>query len=221
MLIGTYETFGEDFEQLLERQNFFDFEIEAKDGKIGVNQEFVKARIGIENLNKKLIWKSNTKKEVFDFMRFLYSGKMREKTVLEKISGQLQLKEWEKKAGKIKLVEDLRKLYEDDISKDFTIICFGQEIKVHKFVLCARSDLYYGMFTSINDSSNRVKDYSGKSPETFRSLVRFIYLDQIQEPISQKIFLELQDAHDYYQLNENTSLKYNLFKVFARSQKLN
>ncbi|KAJ5070266.1 hypothetical protein M0811_11114 [Anaeramoeba ignava] len=61
------------------------------------------------------------------------------------------------------------------------------------------------MFLNVQDSSNKVHDYSNKSFETIHQLIYFFYHDEFEkEHIRKNNIDELQDAKDYYQLNENS-----------------
>ncbi|KAJ5078379.1 speckle-type poz protein [Anaeramoeba ignava] len=79
------------------------------------------------------------------------------------------------KKGRKGILKDLSKLYQQESTKDFTIICEEEkEIKVHKLILILRSELFKGMFQlNVQDSSNRVHDYSGKSFETIQTINLF------------------------------------------------
>ncbi|KAJ5067021.1 ankyrin repeat ph and sec7 domain containing protein secg-related [Anaeramoeba ignava] len=108
------------------------------------------------------------------------------------------------KKGRKGILEDLHKLYQENETKDFTIIISEEkEIKVHKLILILRSELYKGMFLSVNDSSNQVHDYSKKSNETIQQLIHFLYHDKFdkEKEIKKEEFYDLKD---YYQLNQNS-----------------
>ncbi|KAJ5076377.1 hypothetical protein M0811_06376 [Anaeramoeba ignava] len=116
----------------------------------------------------------------------------------------------ELKKGRRGILKDLQKLYQNESTKDFTIICGEEEkeIKVHKLILIIRSELFKGMFLSVQDSSNQVHDYSGKSFETLNQLIYFLYHDEFNEKeINQE---EFEDVKDYYQLNENSIIDFLL-----------
>ncbi|KAJ5072900.1 ankyrin repeat-containing protein [Anaeramoeba ignava] len=102
------------------------------------------------------------------------------------------------------LRKDIEKLFYEDESKDFEIIAENEEIKVHKMVLIARSELFYGMFLNVNDDSNQVNDYSGKSKESIKEFIKFLYFDRIDLNISEDVVEEFEDAHEYYQLNQKS-----------------
>ncbi|KAJ5079004.1 ankyrin repeat ph and sec7 domain containing protein secg-related [Anaeramoeba ignava] len=102
------------------------------------------------------------------------------------------------------LRKDISKLFYEDETKDFKIICEDEEIKVHKLILIARSELFYGMFLNVNDDSNQVNDYSGKKKQSIKEFIKFLYFDKIDMNISEEIIEEFYDFDKYYQLNEKS-----------------
>ncbi|KAJ5079587.1 leucine-zipper-like transcriptional regulator 1 [Anaeramoeba ignava] len=91
--------------------------------------------------------------------------------------------------------------------KDFIIISEDKEIKVHKLILQARSELFRGMFVSVNDNSNRVNDYSDKSNESLSYFIKFLYYDEIDYGMKESIYDDLEELQDFYQLNERSFLR--------------
>ncbi|KAJ3426137.1 claret isoform a [Anaeramoeba flamelloides] len=92
-----------------------------------------------------------------------------------------------------------------------------EEILVHKFILMARSGLFRGFFGFVQENQNekkmqQVKDYSGKSIDTLKTLIKYFYTNKIElkelkvyeDP--ELIVDELFDAVEYYQLNDNSNL---------------
>ncbi|KAJ5071634.1 ankyrin repeat [Anaeramoeba ignava] len=119
------------------------------------------------------------------------------------------------KKGRKGIIKDLSKLYEENETKDFTIICSRKRIKVHKLILIIRSELFKGMFLlNVEDKSNQVHDYSGKSFETIYQLIHFIYHDKFDKSkkIRQETKKEYLDLKDYYQLNQNSIINLILNK---------
>ncbi|KAJ5068430.1 ankyrin repeat protein [Anaeramoeba ignava] len=111
------------------------------------------------------------------------------------------------KEGRKGILKDLSKLYQQNETKDFTIICEEKEIKVHKLILQIRSELFKGMFElNVNDTSNQVHDYSGKSFETIQELIYFLYHDEFEKEIPKEIFEEFEDLKDFYLLNPKSIL---------------
>ncbi|KAJ5077282.1 hypothetical protein M0811_00602 [Anaeramoeba ignava] len=69
------------------------------------------------------------------------------------------------------------------------------------------SELFRGMFLNVNDSSNQVHDYSGKSFETLNQLIYFFYHDEFDESkLNQEVIEELEDVKNYFQTNQNSKL---------------
>ncbi|KAJ5073283.1 hypothetical protein M0811_08967 [Anaeramoeba ignava] len=83
-----------------------------------------------------------------------------------------------------------------------------------------RSELFQGMFLSVQDSSNQVHDYSGKSFETIHQLIYFLYHDEFDETkeITKEIIQEFEDLKDYYQLNQNSIIDLHLFHLINKFQ---
>ncbi|KAJ5073084.1 btb and math domain containing [Anaeramoeba ignava] len=104
------------------------------------------------------------------------------------------------------LNENMQRIYFSEKEKDFIIQREEKEIKFPKLILIMRSELYRGMFLSVTeDSSNQVNDYSELSDEAFEILEYWIYTNQIKEgiEITQEIIDELEQASDYFELNES------------------
>ncbi|KAJ5071635.1 ankyrin repeat [Anaeramoeba ignava] len=124
------------------------------------------------------------------------------------------------KKGRKGIIKDLSKLYEENETKDFKIIFDNEkEIKVHKLILIIRSELFKGMFLNVQDKSNQVHDYSGKSFETIQEFIYFIYHDKFSKNIKKEkeiILEEYFDLKDYYQLNQNS-----IIDLFLKEEKEN
>ncbi|KAJ5073734.1 ankyrin repeat ph and sec7 domain containing protein secg-related [Anaeramoeba ignava] len=129
----------------------------------------------------------------------------------------------EKKKGRNGLINDLKILYEKNESKNFIINVENDNeikpIKVDKIILIARSEVFRGMFLSVEDDSNQVKDYSGKSYQTIQKFIHFLYLDDVD--ISDAIFEEFEDIIDYYQLNEQSRMRILLDQHYYIKSNLN
>ncbi|KAJ5071633.1 ankyrin repeat [Anaeramoeba ignava] len=124
------------------------------------------------------------------------------------------------KKGRKGIIKDLSKLYKENETKDFKIIFDNEkEIKVHKLILIIRSELFKGMFQlNVEDKSNQVHDYSGKSFQTIYQLIHFIYHDKFSKNIKKEkeiILEEYFDLKDYYQLNQNS-----IIDLFLKERKL-
>ncbi|KAJ5073273.1 hypothetical protein M0811_08955 [Anaeramoeba ignava] len=106
------------------------------------------------------------------------------------------------KIGINPLLDDLKRLMNEEETKDFQIISNNQKIKIHKIILIARSELFRGMFISVTeDKSNSVHEYSNKKTKTIQNLVNFFYTDEIPKIKNKTILKELKECVDYFQLN--------------------
>ncbi|KAJ5068432.1 hypothetical protein M0811_12290 [Anaeramoeba ignava] len=71
---------------------------------------------------------------------------------------------------------------------------------------------------NVNDTSNQVHDYSGKSFETIQELIYFLYHDKIDETkLTKEIFEEFTDVKDFYQLNPKSILGSYLLDFYSKN----
>ncbi|KAJ5070653.1 ankyrin repeat-containing protein [Anaeramoeba ignava] len=206
----------EDFIKLFRRQELTDYEIKCIDGTISVHKIILLSRIkeiGIENFTFHL--SKLEKKEANEILMFVYSGLIKKNYVkLVDFFAKMGIKKelfW-KKIGRKGLLFDFKRLFEDEESKDFEIILENSQIKAHKTILIARSELFRGMFNSVQDDSNQVHDYSGFSSDTIEVLIKFIYLDEIEESLDDLVLNELFDSCEYFQLNRYSKIHGELFE---------
>ncbi|KAJ3428874.1 kelch domain-containing protein [Anaeramoeba flamelloides] len=104
-----------------------------------------------------------------------------------------------------KLKTDLIKFYDEESSKDFTIIVDEVEILVHKDILIAFSELYRDMFYTIDEEENTVKEASKRKPKSIKALIEFFYTRDIID-MEFDIAVDLLDAVQYYGLNINSPI---------------
>ncbi|KAJ5077536.1 di- and tripeptidase dug2-related [Anaeramoeba ignava] len=200
---------SQDFQNLFTRQELCDCTISTLGGSFGIHKYFVNSRLKIDDIDKyKQIFSSKIIEEATEFFDWVYSGVTKKEDLISEFLRQMKIKNnFEKINDRQSLSNDLKKIYQDDSTKDFTIFVQGKPIKVHKFILLARTDLYRGMFLSVTeDKSNQVNDYSGNSFETVHALIEFLYFAELKKGLKKSVLNELIDAPNYYQLNENTKL---------------
>ncbi|KAJ5073274.1 small gtp binding protein rab8 [Anaeramoeba ignava] len=206
----------EDMKQLFERKELCDFEIECKDDqnplskfKIPVHKLIIQNRLRIDEnqLENQFysILSRDSKQNVDVLLKWIYFGKV----LLSNLS---IFEEWKKKLSNISkvkikiginpLLDDLKRLMNEEETKDFQIISNNQKIKIHKIILIARSELFRGMFISVTeDKSNSVHEYSNKKTKTIQNLINFFYTDEIPKIKNKTILKELKECVDYFQLN--------------------
>ncbi|KAJ6228905.1 ankyrin repeat [Anaeramoeba flamelloides] len=202
----------EEFKQLFERKELTDSTL--KD--IPIHKLLVEFRTGqtIEKLEE--IFKEDSQEDINSFLKFIYFNLVENENKIRKICYKIGIKNYQNK----NLQYDLQKLYKCDQTKNFIIKTESKkEIKIHKFLLLARSELFRGMFLSIIEDQKFVTDFSNRSPITIRTWVKFLYLDYLdletEEEIKNKnlILDELDDAIDYYQFHKKTRLIHELAEL--------
>ncbi|KAJ3426336.1 hypothetical protein M0812_28790 [Anaeramoeba flamelloides] len=97
---------------------------------------------------------------------------------------------------------DLERLYNDEKSKTFSIIVKEKPLPIHPMILAARSELYRGLFLTVNDFGKSVSDLSNRSYKAIHTLVKYCYLDTIQAADT-AILIELLGVVGYYGLKDS------------------
>ncbi|KAJ6254935.1 ankyrin repeat-containing protein [Anaeramoeba flamelloides] len=235
-LIVSYLSIVKEFHKTLELAENTDLEIKTHlNETIKVHSLMIKIRLQENELSMEQICKKigqYSKSEIIDFLKWTYGGYIGYHNIeanlknieIAKDIGMSEL-QFKKKSGKIGLLNDLKKLFQDKESMDFSIIVkteieenentiqIVKEIPCHKFILQARSELFRGMFLTVNEETSKVHDYTGKSYEAIDALLQYFYLEKFDLTLDEDIHLELEDATDYYQLSINSSLKYEIKQV--------
>ncbi|KAJ5068552.1 manganese-transporting atpase 13a1 [Anaeramoeba ignava] len=190
----------EDFENFLKSQEFSDISIRGNDGSnIKAHKFILNGRICYPNEIEfeKLIGILNEKdkNQIEEFLSFVYTGKCHNSGIINEIGEELGIESfYQKNSGIKKILEFTQGMYYEEESKDFKIIVQNEEIKVHKMILIIRSDLYRGMFLSVvEDLSNKVSDYTGRSIKEVKSIIKFLYFDEIDEDLDEEMIEDFQD----------------------------
>ncbi|KAJ6226530.1 hypothetical protein M0813_10748 [Anaeramoeba flamelloides] len=199
-LINTTKTINDDFLLLFSSKKFTDSELFG----YKIHQKFVEFRLNCNLLKIEKQCKNSGEKEKLKLLKWVYGERFQDLdnfVLLEKLGIN-----WPEKKT---LGKDLKKMFEDDISKDFSIIIDSQLIKTHKILLQARSGLYRSLFLTVKDELTQVNDYKGHTVDGFKLLLRFLYTDKLdKQNNNSRLLLELKDAVDYYQLNINSRLEF-------------
>jgi speckle-type POZ protein len=96
-------------------------------------------------------------------------------------------------------VQDVQTLFSNQDFHDLTIVCReGEKLKCHKAILAARSKVFCAMFNMVESSENqtgvvKVDDINGK---TMKSLLKYIYKDQVEEEDVDADLLLAADKYD-------------------------
>ncbi|KAJ5072626.1 hypothetical protein M0811_01641 [Anaeramoeba ignava] len=201
----SFSNLEEDLINLFERKEFCDISFKTKNGeKIEAHKLILKYRLNQnENQIEKLqeIISKKSIKESNQIFEMIYSNRIINPKLYSEIKEIINLNE--------KIEETMKRIYlnenENENEKDFIIERKEKQYKFPKLILIMRSELYRGMFLSVtNDTSNKVKDYSELSNESFQIFEYWIYSNQIKNDIqiTQEIIDEIERGIDYFQLNQ-------------------
>ncbi|KAJ5067792.1 btk-binding protein-related [Anaeramoeba ignava] len=192
-----FNNFEKDLIHLFRRKEFCDISFKTKNGEvIEAHQLILQNRLNqnqIEKLRK--IISNKSIKESNQIFEMIYSNRIINTKLYSEIKEIIKEE---------KLSESMRRLFEDETTKDFIIERNGKSIKFHKLILIMRSELYRGMFLLVtDDKSNKVTDYSEISDEAFQIFEYWIYSNQIKKEIqlTKEIIYEIEKSVDYFQLN--------------------
>ncbi|KAJ6248133.1 btk-binding protein-related [Anaeramoeba flamelloides] len=209
---------------------------------IKVHKQMLNCRTSSHFEDIKKILESYKVEEIKMFLKWVYSDTIEDHKLIFSICEKFNIENPKKRH----LIDDLTTLYKDSKSKDFTILVSDEdqssevdeeedededededeeqdEVHAHKFILAARSELYYHMFESVTEGMDRIPDYTQRSLETLEILMKYLYTGKIELSADSEpdiVLNELSDAHEYYQLTTSTQFisqlnglrkKYNIF----------
>jgi len=89
-------------------------------------------------------------------------------------------------------------LFQNSLLTDYTIVCGGEEIKVHKAVLAARSDYWRALLASGWVESESSSTEKAITKETLYILLEFIYTGRVQEKMEPRQMESLLEAANFY-----------------------
>ncbi|KAJ5077551.1 hypothetical protein M0811_05650 [Anaeramoeba ignava] len=196
-----------DLSHFLKNQVLCDTTISClRNQSIGAHKTILNARLKTNENIIKLNQKASTleRRQVFHLLKFIYTGigessyKSMFTPNLDSISNDY-----------LSLLQNNNKNTNSNISHlkspfDFKIQLDNQLIQVHKIMMAARSELYYGMLTIVDDPSGIAPDLSGLSHSAFILLLQFIYSDKInQNDIDLNDLIQLKDCWKYFGFRSN------------------
>ncbi|KAJ3429992.1 ankyrin repeat protein [Anaeramoeba flamelloides] len=222
-IFNWYSYISSEMVLLLERGEYADQIIETCDKyEIPVSNDVFLFRLGSQQLAQKAInfCKTKEKENVLLFLKWVYGGIIHENIEREKVHKMcIDLEigdQFYDKLGTEGLLIDLEQAFEDEESKDFTIIVNQKRIKVHKFLLFARSNLFRSMFVSLQENNiNEINEHSNKSVETMKVFIKSLYTDNVDLSSVknvERIIVELPEAFDFYQIDEKSKV-FNRMKI--------
>ncbi|KAJ3427156.1 hypothetical protein M0812_26736 [Anaeramoeba flamelloides] len=232
--INSVSTLATELNQLLESGILADIEVNG----CKAHSVFLQYRTGQPMSQISSFFSGHSKEETELFLHWAYTGSKSNYSKITPLLTAFKINKelFDQKSGNNGLVADLTTMFNDDKTKDFTLLIPDldnedsdedeqeenedefDEIPVHKFILVARCGLFREMFTNINEEKDNVKDFSGKSIDTMECLIKFFYTDFIELNADLDFnFLqeELENVSEYFQLNENIKMD----KVLQKAQK--
>ncbi|KAJ3444979.1 btk-binding protein-related [Anaeramoeba flamelloides] len=167
-----------------------------------------------------------SKREIDIFLKWAYFDQIRNEKVIKRFFNSFNFPY----PPKHSIDQDVLKLYNHEDTKDFFILSKQEEgeeeeeeeeqaFPIHKFILIARSGLFREMFHNLNEKEkniNQITDFSKKSQESLKIFIKYLYTNKIQldaDDNPELIFEELEDAVEYYQLNENCNFNEQLINI--------
>ncbi|KAJ6245129.1 hypothetical protein M0813_20578 [Anaeramoeba flamelloides] len=213
----------QDFQKLFESKIFCDSKLSLNENiQFPIHKIIVESRtnLQISTIEDLLNKESFSKQEILLFLKWVYFDETTNADLLKRIFNSLNISYPPKNTFQ----KDLHDLFNDEDSKDFTLLIKNddedeevyEEIAVHKIVLLTRSGLFREMFENTTEESKSVKDYSGKSIESIEILIKYFYTGKIELTADNDILLiieELEDSIEYYQLNENSNILSRLNEI--------
>ena len=113
-------------------------------------------------------------------------------------------------------LEDMKMMKDDPTFTDGTLICQGQEIRVHRAQLSARSDVFKKMFseeTGFIEGESKIIHVHGMDVQTLEQMLNFIYLNTIDADQVENV-AKLYSASDEYNI---PVLKSRCEKIMSRN----
>ncbi|KAJ6245134.1 hypothetical protein M0813_20583 [Anaeramoeba flamelloides] len=213
----------QDFQKLFESKIFCDSKLSLNENtQVPIHKIIVESRtnLQISTIEDLINKESFSKQEILLFLKWVYFDEITNVDLLKHIFNSLNISYPPKNTFQ----KDLHDLFNDEDSKDFTLLIKNddedeeeyEEIAVHKIVLLTRSGLFREMFENTTEESKSVKDYSGKSIESIEILIKYFYTEKIELTADHDIQLiieELEDSIEYYQLNENSNILSQLNQI--------
>ncbi|KAJ5066714.1 molting protein mlt-4 [Anaeramoeba ignava] len=207
--LTSYFSYIQDLEIISKIPETWDLEVQTLTGKVGFHKVWLMKRVGGKTNFEKAInyFQNKDQAEVEIIKKFIYSATQID-SIIKNFANEIGNSSLLERNMKFQLKKDLSNLLLEEETKDFTLFVGDSMIKIHKFVLMLRSELFLQMFINVNDSSNSVHDYSNKSFKALKGLTDFFYSDIIH--LDDEIYQDLEDAKIFYQLNQNSFLDYHL-----------
>jgi len=106
-------------------------------------------------------------------------------------------------------ISDIGNLLMDTKTSDIVLVCQGEEIKAHRFILCARSPVFSAMLqNNMLESVNREVKIDDVDKDVLKEMLRYMYKVEIGDGFTKfQELLVLADKYDVGQLVKYCSTK--------------
>ncbi|KAJ3443821.1 ankyrin repeat-containing protein [Anaeramoeba flamelloides] len=204
----------DDFQKLFDRKELTDSEIQG----IPVHSIWIQTRIGNSPTKIEKIIGELENSSLLDFLKWVYCGSVPtdSESIIElmEICEKLEIN-FQTKSGKVGILKDLNTLYKDHDSKDFTLIVEKQEIKIHKIILLARSELFRGMFSCLEKQIDQIKDQSNRPLKIINEVIKFLYTETIDQEknLNNDELEDFYETTDYFLLNERSAIQSKIERI--------
>ncbi|KAJ3451336.1 molting protein mlt-4 [Anaeramoeba flamelloides] len=208
LLFDSYfeDSFINSFKNLYRNQILTDAVFKGKK----VHKFLIEYRIGKTIPELELLLKNYADEEIVPLIQWVYGHDQKLLKIDPQILQIVKIKNLSQRA----LIHDISLLFNRTDLSDFKIISNEKEINVHKIVLIARSPLFAGMFSSIEEQNESICDQTEKSFQTIYTFLKFLYSDYIfTGDLNQSVIEEIADVFYFYQV-DNKKTQYYLTKFY-------
>ncbi|KFM68819.1 Speckle-type POZ protein B, partial [Stegodyphus mimosarum] len=95
----------------------------------------------------------------------------------------------------------LLKLYRSGQYSDVNLLVASKTLSAHKFILCARSSVFYGMFKKENaNSANSGIEIADVDPDVMDEMLEYMYSGRLEKPLNERA-IHLYAAGDKYNVS--------------------
>jgi hypothetical protein len=90
-------------------------------------------------------------------------------------------------------------LFQQSLLTDYTLVCGGEEVRVHRAVLAARSEYWRALLTTdMKEAAGATAEVNAVSKDTLHLLLEFVYTGRVQTRLEPGQMERLLEAADFY-----------------------
>ncbi|KAJ3424325.1 leucine rich repeat family protein [Anaeramoeba flamelloides] len=191
------EPLAQDLLNLYEREILADYEL----GGIRIHRTLLEARIG-KKIDQKIVKNARkcNERNLQLFMLWAYTGVIFDFKKTQRVCSLFGVKNFKRKS----LQGDLKSLLNDEDSMDFSIVSAGKRIRIHKFILIARSQYFRDLImknAQENNLKNEVEDSFAHSLDSWEIIKQILYRGRAVGNWKSDVIDQLKDFIQQYKLN--------------------